>query len=70
MKQLSLQDNTQEDTIHHLFLKLLDLLDNNNVTNRDIVHRRQEGGLLTINETHPAYDALSYPIFFPQGRHG
>ena len=46
------------------------LLDDNNVTNRDIVLRRREGGLLRINETHPAYDALSYPLFFPQGRHG
>lgn len=46
------------------------LLDDENVTNRDIVLRRQGGGLLRINELHPAYNALSYPLFFPEGRQG
>jgi hypothetical protein len=46
------------------------LLDDNNVSNRDIAQRRQEGELLRINETHPAHDALSYSVFSPQGRHG
>jgi hypothetical protein len=46
------------------------LLDDNNVTNRDIVLSRQEGGLLRINEIHPAHDALSYSVFTLHGRHG
>jgi hypothetical protein len=49
---------------------LLDPVQGRSVTHRDIVLRRQEGGLLRINETHPAYDALSCPLFLPQGRHG
>jgi hypothetical protein len=46
------------------------LLDDQHAYPRDIVLRRRGGGLDRINECHPAYNALSYPLFFPEGRHG
>ena len=37
---------------------------------RDIVLKLREGGLKRINELHPSYDALQYPIAFPHGTDG
>lgn len=37
---------------------------------RDIVLSRCDGRLKKINEHHPAYDALAYPLLFPEGGHG
>jgi hypothetical protein len=39
-------------------------------TSRDIVLRPQSGGFQRIAETHPSYDALSYPLLFPHGEQG
>jgi hypothetical protein len=41
------------------------LLDDNNVTNGGTTLRRQEGGLLRINETHPVHDTC-HILFFSQ----
>ncbi|KAK6021322.1 hypothetical protein OSTOST_13005 [Ostertagia ostertagi] len=45
-------------------------LNEESTTNRDIVLRKRGGGLKRINECHPMYDALSYPLFFPEGTQG
>jgi hypothetical protein len=37
---------------------------------RDIILRERLGGLYRINEGHPAYYTLSYPLIFPRGEHG
>ena len=37
---------------------------------RDIILTTQTEGLQRINECHPAYDALQYPILFPRGEIG
>ena len=40
------------------------------VGSRDIVLHRRGGGLKFIKEHHPMYDALSYPVLFPDARPG
>lgn len=37
---------------------------------RDIILHQHGGDLLRIKEIHPTYDALSYPLLFPDGRCG
>ena len=40
------------------------------VGKRDICVEQRQGGLKSINDTHPAYDALGYPMIHPYGEHG
>ncbi|XP_076885786.1 uncharacterized protein LOC143535408 [Bidens hawaiensis] len=37
------------------------------IDNRDIIFKTQEGGLQTVNEHHPSYLALQYPLIYPYG---
>lgn len=37
---------------------------------RDIVLFKNDGQLQRINQLHPMYDALAYPLFFPHGGYG
>lgn len=37
---------------------------------RDIIICHREKGLQRINETHPAYMPLQYPLLFPYGEDG
>ena len=37
---------------------------------RDIILQRRGGTLQRISETHPSYDALQYPLLFPNGEDG
>ena len=37
---------------------------------RDIILHQRGGHLQRIKEIHPAYDALSYPLLFPNGQCG
>lgn len=46
------------------------VLDDEQHAPRDIVLYKHDGRLIKINEHHPAYDSLAYPLFFPEGRHG
>ncbi|XP_028107811.1 uncharacterized protein LOC114306727 [Camellia sinensis] len=39
-------------------------------TNRDIIVRKLDGHLQRINETHPSYMPLQYPLLFPHGTDG
>ncbi|XP_028058329.1 uncharacterized protein LOC114262174 [Camellia sinensis] len=39
-------------------------------TNRDIIVRKLDGHLQRINETHPLYMPLQYPLLFPYGTDG
>jgi len=39
-------------------------------THRDIIVDYKEGGLQRINELHPSYMALQYPLLFPYGEDG
>ncbi len=41
-----------------------------NVARRDIVLRTSSGGLQYINELHPSYMPLQYPLLFPRGEDG
>jgi hypothetical protein len=41
-----------------------------NAAQRDIVLRTSSGGLQYINELHPSYMPLQYPLLFPQGEDG
>ncbi|CAH1448309.1 unnamed protein product [Lactuca virosa] len=42
----------------------------NSIDNRDIIVKTKSGSLQRINELHPAYLALQYPLLFPYGDDG
>ena len=44
--------------------------DANQSINRDIILERQSGHLQRINELHPSYLGLQYPLLFPYGEDG
>ena len=46
------------------------IVENDNAETRDLIIRKNGGGLLRIWETSPSYDALSYPVLFPHGAPG
>ena len=46
------------------------VLDDTATAPRDIVIKRMGDQLETINEFHPSYDALQYPLLFPLGENG
>ena len=46
------------------------VLDDTATAPRDIVIKRVGNQLETINEFHPSYDALQYPLLFPLGENG
>ena len=43
---------------------------NSDITNRDIVLQQHDNRLQRVNEIHPWYDALQYPLLFPNGEDG
>lgn len=46
------------------------ILDDDPAGHRDIVLKQYDNVLHRINEMHPAYDALQYPLLFPGGEDG